>query len=91
MVRQSECRAYGAAVLVKAAGEREELGQVGGTYCRDPFVKAAGVAWTRSQQIGEVTDEIGQLDHLRAGRSKIVTQVTLLFGQPFGMGEQEPG
>jgi hypothetical protein len=69
VIRQGQAGVDGVAVLVEAAGEGIEVGQVGRAGSSDPVMEAFVVAVTGFERAGEGAHAVCQVDHLGAGGS----------------------
>lgn len=67
------------------------MGQVGGPYPCDPFGQEFGVAALGSERAGEGTDEICQVDHVRASGGQLFEHAALGVSEVARPGEQQPG
>lgn len=68
MVRERKSGVDGGPVEFEAVGEGMEVRKGGGPDCDDPLGEPGVVARSRGEEVGELSDEVGQFDHLRAGR-----------------------
>lgn len=68
VVRERKAGVDGGPVEFEAVGEGVQVGQVGGPDCGDPLGEPGVVARSRGEEVGELSDEVGQFGQLRAGR-----------------------
>lgn len=59
-----------------------QVGKVGCAGFSDPFPQTLLVAGTGVEKLGEAADRVGKIDHFRAGRGQLVTQLPLGWAFP---------